>query len=73
MLQSSICLNDQHAIAVAVEAHFFFHRLCVCVKDNLSGGECGDEHQEGAFRQVKIGEQHIYGFGLIRRVDENIG
>jgi high-affinity K+ transport system ATPase subunit B len=52
-------LEDQHRIAVAVEAVFLLDRDLVCPAHRLHAGESGDEQQQTGARQVEIRHQGI--------------
>ena len=40
------CSNDEHAVAVTKEAHFFFNRMLVGFEDFFSWGKSRYEHKE---------------------------
>ena len=66
-------LQNQHAVAVAVESVFLLHGLAVGFEDELAGRHGTDKHEQGALRQMEIREQGINRAELIGRVEENIG
>ena len=66
-------LDDEHAVAVGVEAVFFFDGFGVGFHDELAGGEGGDEHHESAAGEVKVGLKGVDGFELVGGVDEDVG
>ena len=68
-----IRLNNQHAIAVGEEAVFFFDGFGVGLEDEVAVRKGGDEHDQGALREVEVGEEGVDDFKLVGRVDENIG
>lgn len=35
-------------------------------------GEGGDQHDQGAFREVEVGDEGVYGFELVAGVDEDV-
>lgn len=49
--------DEEHAIAVAVEAVFLADGLVVGFEDEFAASEGADEHDEGAFGEVEIGEE----------------
>lgn len=65
--------EDEHAVAVGVEAVFFADGLVVGFEDEFAGGEGADEHEEGAFGEVEVGEEGVDDVELVGRVDEDVG
>jgi hypothetical protein len=47
-------LQNEHAIAVAVEAITFTNRFLIRAQQKLSAGERADEHQQSRTRQMEI-------------------
>ena len=68
-----INLNDEHAVAVGVEAVAFFDGFGVGFQDEFSRGDGRDEHHEGAAGEVEVGEEGVDCFELVGRVDEDVG
>jgi hypothetical protein len=64
--------NDEHAVAVGIEAVAFTDCLVVGLQDELAIGKGADEHEEGAFGQMKVGEEGIDHLELVGWVDENV-
>lgn len=65
-------LYDDHGVAEREETVFFFDCLFIGVEDVFPPGECGDEHDEGAFREVEIGDQAIDALKAVAGVNESI-
>src|SRR5207249_3883407 len=67
-----IHLNDQHAIAVAVEAVAFANCLPVGPKQKLAAGKCTYEHEQSRSRQMKIRKKQIEMLKSVWWIDEEI-
>ena len=65
-------LNNQHAIAVTIEAIAFFDGGAVGLLHKVVSSEGADEHQESALRQVEIGEQCVDCAKRIGLANENV-
>ena len=68
-----IRLNNQHTISVGKEAVFFFDGFGVGLEDEVAVGKGGDEHDQRALREVKIGEEGVDNLKVIWRVNKDIG
>jgi hypothetical protein len=68
-----IPLHDQHAVPVTVEAVALGDCLAVGLHDEIAAREGAHEHEEGAFREVEIGQEGIDDLKFVGRVDENVG
>ena len=64
--------RDEHRIAEGEEAVAFLHGDVVGVQDLFTVCECGDEHDERAFRQVEVCDERIHGLEFVAGIDENI-
>jgi hypothetical protein len=65
-------LQNQHAIAVAVESIALANCFLVGPKQKLAAGKCAHEHEQTRARQMKIRQQKIDGLKPIRRINENV-
>ena len=64
--------RDEHRIAEGEEAVAFLHGDVVGVQDLFTVCECGDEHDERAFRQVEVCDERIHGLEFVAGIDEKI-
>ena len=64
-------LQDQHAIAVAVEAVLFADGLRVGAEDQFLAGERADHHEQRRTGQVEVREHRVDGLEPIGRMDED--
>jgi len=65
--------EDEHAVAVGVEAVALAEGLAVGFEDEFAGGEGADEHEEGALGEVEVGEEGVDDLELVGGVDEDVG
>ena len=65
-------LQNQHAIAVAVEAVAFANRFLISPKQKLATGKRTNEHEQGRSRQMEICQKKIDGPELIWRINKKI-
>ena len=61
-------LDDEHAVAEAVEAVALADGLGVGVEDALAPGEGGDHHEERRLREVEVREHRVHGEKVVGRV-----
>src|SRR5690606_23488379 len=66
-------LDDEHRIAVRIEAVPFLDRDPVGPHHVLVPAERGDEHEERRAREVEVREESVDGPEPVRRADEEIG
>src|SRR6267378_2025107 len=66
-------LQDEHAIAVTVEAISDTDRFLVRTKNEFASSKRTHQHQQGRAREVKIGQQRIDKSKRKRRINEQIG
>lgn len=70
---------DEHGVTIAEEAVALSDGFGVGVEDEFAafgaagGGEGADEHEEGGFGEVKVGEEGVDDFKLVGRIDEEAG
>ena len=64
--------RDKHRITEGEEAVAFLHGNVVGVQDLFTVCECGDEHDERAFRQVEVCDQAVQRFKTITRINKNL-
>ena len=55
------------------EAVFFLYSFGVGMQDMFPSGQSGDQHNQGGFRQMEIGDQPIQHLKAVARVDKDIG
>src|SRR5579884_2326012 len=70
--KGGIPVQNQHAVAVAVETIPFFDGMTVGTEYQVAPGKRRDEHQQGGFRQVEIGQQAAYDLESISRNDKQV-
>ena len=63
-------LYYQHGVAEAVKAVVEFHGLFVGFEDKVFASKGGDEHEQGGFGEVEIGNHNIADAKLIAGKDE---
>ena len=64
---------NEHGIAKGEEPVAFFNSLMVGIHDVIVPCKGSDQHDKGAFRQMKISDKGIDAFPLVAGIDENIG
>ncbi len=70
--------QNEHRIAVAEEAVALANRLGIRRQNQfasarlIGGSEGADEHQQGRAREMKICEERVHDFEVVRRIDENL-
>ncbi len=65
--------KDQHAVAVTVEPVLFADGLPVGLHHQVAVCEGADQHEEGAFRKVEVGEEGVDDLKFVGRIDEDVG
>ena len=65
-------LYYQHRIPIAEKPVLFLDRLPVSLEDFIPSGKCGDQHQQGRLRQMKVRHQSIDRLEPVTRVNEQI-
>ena len=63
--------KDRHSVAKREEAVFFPYRRFIDGQDFFPSRQTGNEHNQGAFRQVEIGNQPVHTFHFIGWIEEN--
>ena len=69
---ASGAVRKEHGIAETEKAVLFLNRNFVGVQHMLPSGESGNQHNQGTFRQMEIGDQPVHGLEFVPRIDENI-
>src|SRR5205085_7116879 len=72
-IHSDLALLDEHGVAVAEEAVVFLNGAVVSAADQLVAAERADQDEQGAARQVKVGQQGIDSAEGKWRADEKLG
>src|SRR5579875_1233729 len=70
--KAAYLLQNQHAVAVAVETIPFFDGMTVGTEYQVAPGKRRDEHQQGGVRQVEIGQLAEYALESISRQDKQL-
>ena len=65
--------QNEHRITETEEAVFLFHSHLVGMHGLVVAIQCGNEHDQGALRQVEVGDQAVDAVELDARVQENGG
>src|SRR5437762_13054932 len=65
-------LQNQHAIAVAVEAIVFANPFLVRAQQKFAAGKRADQHQQRRSWQMEICQQNIDRSKMIRRINEKV-
>jgi len=65
-------LQDQHAIAIAVEPVAFADRFPVGPKQKLASDKCTYEHEQSRTRQMKIRQEQINNLESEWRINEDV-
>lgn len=68
-----IGLQDQHAIAKAEEPIPLLHRMAIGRHGVVIARKGADQHDQGAFRQMKVGQQPVDYLKPITGIDEDVG
>ena len=66
-------LQDEHRISEGEKPVALLHGLTVSGHDGFVACEGGNQHDQGAFRQMKVGDQAVDYVKLIAGLDKNIG
>ena len=64
-------LYNQHSVAEGKEPILLLHRRAISVQNVRAVVKRRHQHEQRAFRQVKIGDQAVNGFESISGIDEN--
>ena len=64
---------DQHAVSVTEEAVTFLDSFPVGPEQVGSSAEGRDEHHQGRFWEVEVGQHSVHQPEFIGRIDEDIG
>ena len=65
-------LYNAHGVPKRKEPIPLLYRFFIGVQHMLATRKCGYQHDEGALRQMEIGDQTVHGLEGIARVNENI-
>ena len=68
-----ISLLNKHRITKAEKAILFLYSDLIGGHGLVITVECGDQHDQGAFREVEIGDETVDGFQLDAGIDEDAG
>src|SRR3954469_7131191 len=65
--------ENEHRVPITIEPVALPHRQFICGEPPLAPAEGRDQHQQGRFRQVKVGKQPADDPELVPGMDEQIG
>ena len=63
-------LSNQHGITIAKKTVTLLYGMAVGRQCVFASRKCTDQHQQGGFRQVEIGDHRIHYLELVRRVNK---
>ena len=64
---------DEHGVAEGEEAVLLFDGCLVGAEDEVAAGEGADEHDQGGFWQVEVGDDGVDDLEVVAGVDEDTG
>ena len=65
--------HHEHAIAKAIKSVSILYGMPVCRHGMLISGKSADQHDQRAFRQMKVGDQPVENLEPITGINENAG
>lgn len=65
-------LFDKHGIPKAEKPVTLRNRFFICVQYMFPPRESGNQHHQGAFRQVEIGDQTVHGLEGVAGINKNL-
>ena len=63
---------DEHGVAKGEEPVFLLHGNIVRMEDVFPARQSGYQHDQGALRQMEIGDQSVHAFELAAGIQEDI-